>query len=98
MAEQRFANVERCLVKCCFRFSGVLRSKSNRKRTKYKDLVGKKKLYNNNARFVNLSISMLSVLDESSNSSLDMLVQLGSHETREDYMIRNIVDITIRTS
>ena len=66
--------------------------------TKYKDLVEKKKEQYNNDKFVNLSISTLGVFDEASKDFLGMLVELRFDKTRRDYVLRNIINITIRTS
>ena len=55
-------------------FESNLRKNSNRKRTKYKDLVEKKKEQYNNVKLVNLSISKLGVFDEASKDYLDMLL------------------------
>ena len=80
-------------------FESNLRNNSNRKMTKYKDLVEKKKEQYNNVKVVHLSINALGVFDEASNDFLDMLVELEFDKTRRDFVVLwNIIDITIRTS
>ena len=77
----------------------IIRNNSNRKKTKYKRKRQKrKKEQYNNVKFVNLSISTLGVFDEASKDFLDMLLDLGFDKPRRDYVIWNIINITIRTS
>ena len=69
-----------------------------RKKSKYEDLVRKQKENFGTVKFINLSISALGIFDKECHTFLEMLNDLDLDKKYQNYYIRNIINIAIRTT
>ncbi len=69
-----------------------------RKKSKYKELISEQKEHFNSVKFVNLSISSLSVFAKECSTFIQMLDGLGFEKKHQNYCIRKIMTIVIRTT
>ena len=79
-------------------FESNLKSNSNRKKLRYKQLIIEQKRNYNAVEFINLSISALGVFAKECSPYLDMLDDLGFDEKHKKYFIRKIMAISIRST
>ena len=69
-----------------------------RKREKYQDLVKEQSKHFDSVKFINLSISSLGVFDKECSSFIDMLNTLGMDKKHQQYYIRKIISMAIRST
>ena len=69
-----------------------------RKREKYQDLVTEQSKHFYSVKFINLSISSLGVFDKECSSFIDMLTTLGMDKKHQQYYIRKIISMAIRST
>ena len=69
-----------------------------RKREKYQDLVKEQSKHFYSVKFINLSISSLGVFDKECSSFIDMLNTLGMDKKHQQYYIRKIISMAIRST
>ena len=79
-------------------FESNLLANARRKREKYQDLVNEQLKKYEKAQFVNVSISSLGVLSETSLSLMEMLKDLEFDEVCRKYLVRKIVNTCIRST
>ena len=79
-------------------FESNLTNNVNRKHTKYKDLVREQEKDFRKVKFINFSISSLGIFDKECHTFLKMLNDLGLDKKRQNYYLRNIINIAIRTT
>ena len=79
-------------------FESNLLHNARRKREKYQDLVNEQLKKYEKAQFVNVSISSLGVLSETSLSLIEMLKDLEFDEACRKYLVRKIINTCIRST
>ena len=79
-------------------FESNLQKNVERKKSKYKELISEQKEHFDSFKFVNLSISSLGVFAKECFPFLQMLDDLGFEKKYQNYCIRKITTIAIRTT
>ena len=79
-------------------FESNLLHNARRKREKYQDLVNEQLKKYEKAQFVNVSISSLGVLSETSLSLIEVLKDLEFDEACRKYLVRKIINTCIRST
>ena len=79
-------------------FESNLLANSRRKREKYQDLVNEQLKNYQKAQFVNVSVSSLGVLSETSLSLIEMFRDLEFDQACRKYLIRRIINTYIRST
>ena len=74
------------------------RNNINRKHLKYEKLIMDQKKKFNSVKFINLSISALGVFDKESAAFLKMLEDIHLNKDHNKYIIKRIINITIRST
>ena len=74
------------------------RNNINRKHLKYEKLIMDQKKKFNSVKFINLSISALGVFDKESAAFLKMLEDIHLDKDHNKYIIKRIINITIRST
>ena len=84
------------ILKLTIGFESNLKVNSDRKSNKYKSLVPSVSSSYNEARFVNVSMSAFGVLDNSCESLIKMMKDMGISEALQRRIISEIINIAIR--
>ena len=75
-----------------------LRNNIERKQSKYAALIQDQMNNFKTVKFVNLSVSALGVFDQESSPFFEMLKELNVDNTHQEYVIRKIINIAIRST
>ena len=94
----RSSSLHLYIVELTVGFETNLTNNVIRKKSKYKDLVRKQKENFGTVKFINLSISALGIFDKECHNFLEMLNDLDLDKKCQNYYIRNIINIAIRTT
>ncbi len=79
-------------------FESNLQKNVERKKSKYKELISEQKEHFDSVKFVNLSISSLGVFAKECSTFIQILDDLSFEKTQQNYCIRKITTIAIRTT
>ena len=79
-------------------YESNLSSNSLRKKAKYKELVSELQNRYDKVHFVNLSMGALGTMGSSSSSFLDMLKDLDFDEGARSFIVKRVINISIRTT
>ena len=86
------------IVELTVGFESNLQKNVERKKLKYKELIREKKEHFNAVKFVNLSISSLGVFAKECSSFIEMLNDLDFQKHHQNYCVRKMTMIAIRTT
>ena len=86
------------IVELTVGFESSLQKNAERKKSKYKELIREQKEHFNAVKFVNLSISSLGVFAKEYSSFIEMLNDLDFQKHHQNYCIRKMTMIAIRTT
>ena len=79
-------------------FESNLTNNVNRKKAKYKNLIRELDQNFTSVKFINLSVSSLGVFDKECHTFVKMLNELGLDNQHQQYCIRKIISIAIRST
>ena len=79
-------------------FESNLTNNANRKKAKYKNLIRELDQNFTSVKFINLSVSSLGVFDKECHTFVKMLNELGLDNQHQQYCIRKIISIAIRST
>jgi hypothetical protein len=79
-------------------FESNLQKNVERKKSKYKELIREQNEHFNSVKFVNLSISSLGVFGKECSTIIEMLNDSGFQKQHQNYCIRRMTTIAIRTT
>ena len=86
------------IVELTVGFESNLQKNVERKKSKYEELIREQKEHFNAVKFVNLSISSLGVFAKECSSFIEMLNDLDFQKHHQNYCIRKMTTIAIRTT
>ena len=86
------------IVELTVGFESNLQKNVERKKSKYKELIGEQNEHFNSVKFVNLSISSLGVFSKEYSTFIEMLNDFGFQKQHQNYCIRRMTTIAIRTT
>ena len=86
------------IVELIVGFESNLQKNVERKKSKYKELIREQNEHFNSVKFVNLSISSLGVFSKECSTFIEMLNDFGFQKQHQNYCIRRMTTIAIRTT
>ena len=86
------------IVELTVGFESNLQKNVERKKSKYKELIREQNEHFNSVKFVNLSISSLGVFSKECSTFIEMLNDFGFQKQHQNYCIRRMTTIAIRTT
>ncbi|CAB3999364.1 Hypothetical predicted protein [Paramuricea clavata] len=86
------------IVELTVGFESNLQRNVERKKSKYKELIREQNEHFNSVKFINLSISSLGVFSKECSTFIEMLNDFGFQKQHQNYCIRRMTTIAIRTT
>ena len=86
------------IVELTVGFESNLQKNVERKKSKYKELIREQNEHFNSVKFVNFSISSLGVFGKECSTFIEMLNDFGFQKQHQNYCIRRMTTIAIRTT